>query len=389
MAVLLLTIIYIGFISLGLPDGLLGAAWPVMHADIGAPLSAAGVISILITIGTVVSSLLSDRLTRRFGAGGVTAVSVAMTAAALFGFSVSTAFWQLCLLALPYGLGAGAVDAALNNYVALHYKVRHMSWLHGFWGVGAAIGPYIMSAFLAQNNNWSGGYRTVSIIQIMLTAGLFLSLPLWKTRKTVAENASPEKPIGILGVLRIRGVKAVLFGFFAYCAAESTVMVWSCTYLTLARNLSADKAATIASLFYLGMMIGRLLSGIVADRFSDKNLIRGGIGVLAVGIALLMIPIDHMWLVACGLFIIGLGCAPVYPSIIHSTPHNFGKEHSQAIIGIEMAAAYSGSCVIPPLFGLIANYLDAAWFPLFIAVFFAVLLIMSERLNRIQKGDLS
>ena len=391
MAILLLTIIYIGFISLGLPDGLLGAAWPVMHTDITAPLSTAGIISVIITVGTILSSLLSDHLTRRFGTGVITAVSVAMTAAALFGFSVSGALWQLCLWALPYGLGAGAVDAALNNYVALHYKARHMSWLHCFWGVGAAIGPYIMGAFLAQDNNWPAGYRTVSLIQIALTVGLFLSLPLWKHKKSQSEkvSAASEPSVGLRGALRIRGVKAVLLAFFAYCAAESTVMVWACTYLTQARDIQADTAAVIGSLFYLGMMSGRLISGFLAERLSDKTLIRIGIAITVVGIALLMLPVDSMWLCAAGLLIIGLGCAPVYPCIIHATPIRFGENRSQAIIGIEMAAAYTGSCVIPPVFGLIANHISAAWFPLFITVFFLVLTVMSERLNHSEKENLS
>ena len=384
MASLLLAIVYLAFISLGLPDGLLGAAWPVMHLEIAAPLSAAGVISFIITIGTILSSLASDRLTTRFGAGKVTAVSVGMTAAALFGFSVSTAFWQLCLWALPYGLGAGAVDAALNNYVALHYKARHMSWLHCFWGVGASIGPYIMGACLSRSGAWENGYRTVALIQILLTLFLFLSLPLWK-RPLTAQEESPANSIGIAQALRIRGVKEMLIAFFAYCAAEMTAMLWSATYLTEYRHLPAADAASLASLFYLGMMVGRLISGCIADRVKDRNMIRAGIALATVGIVLTLLPLPGNVVAILGIFVFGLGCAPVYPSIIHATPGNFGAENSGAVIGIEMAAAYTGSCVAPPVFGLIAGHISAGWFPVYIALFMTLLLVMSERVNRITK----
>ena len=384
LASLLLSIVYLAFISLGLPDGLLGAAWPVMHAEIAAPLPAAGVISFIITIGTILSSLASDWLTSRLGAGKVTAISVLLTAAALFGFSVSTAFWQLCLWALPYGLGAGAIDAALNNYVALHYKARHMSWLHCFWGVGASVGPYIMGACLSRSGTWENGYRIVSLIQITLTLILFLSLPLWKRPQT-SEDGAPAQTIGIAQALRIRGVKEVLFAFFAYCAAEMTAMLWSATYLTEYRHFPAADAASLASLFYLGMMVGRLISGFIADRIRDRNMIRAGLGVATVGLILILLPLGGNIAAIVGIFVLGLGCAPVYPSIIHATPVHFGAENSGAIIGIEMAAAYTGSCLMPPVFGLIAGYISAGWFPVYIAFFLMILLMMSERLNRITK----
>ena len=384
MASLLLAIVYLAFISLGLPDGLLGAAWPVMHVEIAAPLSAAGAISLIITVGTILSSLASDWLTSRLGAGKVTAISVLLTAAALFGFSVSSAFWQLCLWALPYGLGAGAIDAALNNYVALHYKARHMSWLHCFWGVGASVGPYIMGACLSRSGIWENGYRIVSFIQLTLTIILFLSLPLWK-RPPVSQDDAPAQSIGIAKALRIRGVKEVLLAFFAYCAAEMTAMLWSATYLTEYRQLPAADAASLASLFYLGMMAGRLISGFIADRAKDRNMIRAGLGVAMIGIILILLPTNGNVTAIVGIFVLGLGCAPVYPSIIHATPANFGVENSGAIIGIEMAAAYTGSCLMPPVFGLIAGHINAGWFPAYIAFFLTILLAMSERLNRITK----
>lgn len=383
MASLLLAIVYISFISLGLPDGLLGAAWPVMHLEIGAPLSAAGLVSFIITLGTILSSLASDRLTKRFGAATVTAVSVGMTAAALFGFSVSSALWQLCLWALPYGLGAGAVDAALNNYVATHYKARHMNWLHCFWGVGASVGPYIMGAYLTHTGVWEHGYRTVSLIQTVLTVFLFLSLPLWKRPAADSDGAPASPSVGALQVLRIRGVKELLLAFFAYCAVEMTAMVWSASYLTEFRLLPAEKAASLASLFYLGMMIGRLISGFVADRVRDRNMIRIGIAVAAGGITLILLPVSADIVAILGIFVLGLGCAPIYPSFIHSTPVNFGEDYSGTIIGIEMAAAYAGSCLAPPVFGLIADHISAGWFPVYIALFFLLLIGMSERLNRL------
>ncbi len=383
MASLLLTIIYIGFISLGLPDGLLGSAWPIMHEDIAAPLSFAGVISLIITAGTIISSLLSDRLTHRFGAGLVTAVSTALTAAALFGFSVSNAAWQLCLLALPYGLGAGAVDAALNNYVALHYKARHMSWLHCFWGIGASVGPYIMGAFLSRPQSWPGGYRCVSLIQMALTALLLLSLPLWTKRGQAADVQHDTTPIGIKAALKLRGVKEIMIAFGAYGAAETTAMVWAATYFTEYRAFSADTAATVASLFYLGMMVGRLISGFIAEKLSDSNLIRIGIVIATAGFLLIALPLPTDVVAVIGLLLFGLGCAPIYPSIIHSTPLHFSAAYSQSVIGMEMASAYVGSCLASPFFGLIANHLSTGWFPAFIAFFFILLTFMSERLNKL------
>ncbi len=384
MTTLLLICIYIAFIGLGLPDGLLGAAWPIMQADIAAPLSAAGIVSVIITVGTIVSSLLSDRLTRRFGAGVVTAVSVATTAAALFGFSQVTAFWQLCAWSIPYGLGAGAVDAALNNVVALHCKARHMSWLHAFWGVGASIGPHIMSAFLTGAHSWHGGYVAVGIVQIAITAALFCSLPLFGRLKapTPDSNDAPAVPLGTRAALKIPGVKAVVVAFFAYCAAEGALMLWSTSYLNGYHHLSAESAASLGGLFYLGMMLGRFAGGFLAEKFSDALLIRVGIIVSLGGTVIIALPLPSP-LIAAGLFIIGIGCAPIYPSIIHSTPLRFGAERSGAIIGIEMAGAYTGCCVAPPIFGLIGEHISLGLFPLFIAVFFVLLAVMIHRVNKL------
>ncbi len=383
MTTLLLVLIYAAFISLGLPDGLLGSAWPVLHQDIGAAVGLAGVISFIITCGTIVSSLLSDRLTRRFGAGGVTAVSVLMTAAALFGFSAANSFWQFCVLAVPYGLGAGAVDAALNNVVALRYSARHMSWLHCFWGIGASIGPSIMGACLTGTFGWHGGYSVVGILQIIIAAVLFISLPLWKSRLADGDtDESNTAPIKLGDALKIRGVKAVLIAFFSYCAAEMTAMLWSSSYLSMYRGVDEHTAAFLATLFYGGMTGGRFVSGFLAERFSDRTLIRTGALIALGGILLCALPIPSAHPAMIGLLIIGLGCAPIYPSIIHATPTAFGKEYSGVIIGIEMASAYAGSCLMPPLFGWLSEFVSMGLFPFYLLVFIAAMLLMSDRAFR-------
>ena len=381
---LLLSIIYLSFISLGLPDSLLGSAWPVMRAELAAPLSFAGVISMIIASGTIVSSLLSERLTRRLGTGLVTAGSVALTAAALFGCSVSPSLAALCLWAVPYGLGAGAIDAALNNYVALHYSSRHMSWLHCFWGVGASISPYIMAAALSRTGQWQLGYRTVSLIQIVLTVLLFLSLPLW--RKTAAgEPAGDNAPLlGLRGAVRIPGVPNILLAFFAYCGAETTAGLWASSYLAGVRGVAPETAAGFASLFYLGITFGRFLNGFVADRLGDRRMIRIGALVMGAGTLLILLPLPSPLPALAGLLIFGLGCAPVYPSIIHATPLNFGAENSQAIIGVQMASAYVGTTFMPPLFGLLANAISLRLFPLFLAALLLLLAVMTEKLNRLK-----
>ena len=389
MLSLLLAIIYMAFISLGLPDSLLGAAWPVMHPQFGAELSFAGVISMIIAGGTIVSSLLSERMTRRFGTALVTAFSVALTAAALFGFSFSASLIGLCLWAVPYGLGAGAIDAALNNYVALHYSSRHMSWLHCFWGVGASISPYIMGAALARSGSWQLGYRSVGAIQIVLTALLFLSLPLWRRVNTedgaLREEARP--PLGLRGALRIGGVPLMLTAFCAYCGAETTAGLWASSYLFGVRGIRAETAASFASLFYLGITFGRFLCGFVADRMGDRRMIRVGIAVMALGALLILLPLPFDLCALLGLVIFGLGCAPVYPSIIHATPANFGRENSQAIIGVQMASAYVGSTFMPPLFGLIAQHVSLKLYPVFLALLLALLLTMTESLNRLKDRE--
>lgn len=381
---LLLAIIYLTFIGLGLPDPLLGSGWPTMFGDLGVPVSYAGIITMIICGGTIASSLLSDRVTRRFGAGLITALSVGLTAAALAGFGLSHRFWQLCVLAVPYGLGAGAVDAAVNNYVALHYSSRHMSWLHCFWGVGTIISPYIMSWCLTGGQTWQSGYRFVSLLQVGITAVLSFSLPLWKKRMdSAAADGAALTSKSLKEIFSIPGVKFILPAFFAYCALESTAGTWASSYLVLHRGVDAGTAARFASLFYTGITAGRFLCGFVADRFGDRTLIRMGICVMLGGAAVLALPMG--WAALAGLVIIGLGCAPVYPSIIHSTPDNFGQENSQAIIGVQMASAYAGSTFMPPLFGLIAQHISSALLPVYLLLLAVLMLVMTEALTRAKK----
>ena len=379
----LLAIIYLSFISLGLPDGLLGAAWPMMHVEMEVPVSYAGLISIVIAGGTIVSSLLSDRLTLRFGTGKVTAVSVAMTGLALIGFSVTGNYWLLFVWAVPYGLGAGSVDASLNNYVALHYASRHMSWLHCMWGLGATVGPYIMGYALTRGQHWDSGYRYVGLLQIALTAVLFLSLPMWTKRKEAAgnEKVAPEMALGLKEILKIAGAKEVLIAFFCYCALEQTAMLWGSTYLVRQMGMDEERAASLASMFFIGITSGRFTSGFLTYKLSDENMIRLGQGIIVAGIAVMLLPLGENGAIA-GLLLIGLGCAPIYPCVIHSTPAHFGEGNSQAIIGVQMASAYTGILIMPPLFGLIANHISVALMPWYLALILAVMILMCEQLNR-------
>lgn len=384
---LLLAIIYLAFISLGLPDALLGSAWPTMYSEFDVPVSYAGIISMIIALGTIISSLQSDRLTRKLGTGKVTAISVAMTAIALLGFSSSHAFWILCVWAVPYGLGAGSVDAALNNYVALHYESHHMSWLHCMWGVGATVGPYIMGFALSGGKTWNTGYLYIGVLQIVLTAILVFSLPLWKERKTsespgnTNENTTLEKPLTLPQIIKIPGAKEVMLCFFCYCAIEQTAGLWASSYLTLFKGVSAETAARFAGMFFIGITVGRAINGFIAMKLQDSQMIRLGQSIIAIGVIVMLLPGPHIISLA-GLILIGLGCAPVYPCIIHSTPAHFGAGRSQALIGVQMASAYVGTCLMPPIFGLIANHISIALFPVYIMALLILMVIMHELLSK-------
>jgi len=401
---ILLTIIYLSFISLGLPDGLLGAGWPTMHLEFQVPMSYAGMVSMIISMGTITSSLNSDRLTRRFGAGKVTACSVAMTAIAIFGFSISTKFWMICLWAIPYGLGAGSVDAALNNYVALHYASRHMSWLHCMWGVGASTGPYIMSFALTGGQTWNHGYRYVAIIQMILTIILVFSLPVWKQQSREAAKRNSDRavvistengtsstsilankddgPLTLKQILAIPGAKSAMITFFCYCALEQTAALWASSYLTVTRGVTPVDAAAFASMFFTGMTVGRAASGFITMKLNDTQMIRMGQGIIALGIAIVMLPLGKIPALV-GLIIIGLGCAPIYPCFIHSTPQRFGEERSQAIIGVQMASAYVGTLLMPPLFGLVGTNISMWLFPAYLLAILILMVTMHEKLLKI------
>ncbi|MFC0266141.1 MFS transporter [Alloscardovia macacae] len=387
MANVLLAVIYLAFISLGLPDSLMGSAWPTMYPQYHVPVSYAGLVQIIITAGTIISSLLSDRLTFKLGAGKVVTVSVGLTAVALLGFSFSPTFWILCLCAIPYGLGAGAIDAALNNYVALHYSSRHMSWLHAMWGVGTVVSPSIMSYALIEQHQWQLGYRYVSFIQIGITVLVALSLPLWAKRGRATVESSSEqkasaKPLGLMATLRLPLAKEVMLMFLCYCGLEGTVGLWASTYAVQSRGISADQAAVWASYFFLGITGGRIAAGFIADKFSDTFMIRLGSAVLFAGILLTVNPTPYTVLTMLGLILIGVGCAPIYPSIIHATPELFGEDKSQAIIGVQMASAYVGYLVVVPVFGLIARQISALWMPAYILVFFLLMVGMHEFIQK-------
>lgn len=399
MIQLLLAIIYLAFISLGLPDSLLGSAWPTMYQQFGVPISYAGIISMIISAGTIVSSLQSDRLTKKLGTGKVTAISVAATAVALFGFSFSHSFWALCLWAIPYGLGAGSVDASLNNYVALHYESRHMSWLHCMWGVGATAGPYIMGIALSMGQGWNMGYRYIGIIQVVLTAVLVFSLPLWKGRKSTTENlqnaemeqllenvsekadTTAEKALSLREILKIAGAKEVMLCFFCYCALEQTAGLWASSYLTLHKGVSSETAAIFASLFYIGITVGRAISGFITMKLNDTQMVRLGQSIIVLGIMAMVLPGSNV-LALAGLILIGLGCAPIYPCVIHSTPAHFGADKSQAIIGVQMAFAYIGILAMPPLFGVLASRISVALLPCYLFAILVVMVIMHELLTK-------
>ncbi len=407
MFTILLVIIYIAFISLGLPDSVLGAAWPSMFSVLGVPVGYAGIITMLIAGSTIISSLASNFLNKKLGTGRIMVISVAVTAAALFGFSVSSKFWHLCIIAVPYGLGAGSVDAALNNYVALHYRPRHMSWLHCFWGVGTMIGPVVMSRFISAGGVWTQGYRAISIFQMILTGILLLSLPLWKKVEKmdsgrcgvsplegVAEDEasaeargrlSPSESSGdvtLKAAIKTPGVLSAVLIFLCYCAIESTVGFWATTYMFFSRGIDINLATTWASLFFIGITVGRFITGFISEKAGDKNMIRIGSVLIFFALILMLLPFENKWIVFSSFILAGLGCAPIYPCMIHSTPVRFGKEKSQALIGLQMACAYTGSTLCPPLFGLIVQKISVSLLPFYGIAFLVLMIFLSEDLNR-------
>ncbi len=382
----LLIVIYLAFISLGLPDSLLGAAWPAMRLDIGASQSAAGLVSFIVSAGTVVSSLMSVRLIRRFGTGAVTLVSVVATAGALLLFSFSGAYWCLLVLAVPLGLGGGSVDAALNNYVSLHYQARHMSWLHCFWGVGATIGPIVLARAIAGAGGWRQGYLTISCIQFALVALLAVTFPLWKrAERRPEEQATARGMLGNREALKRPGIVYAMLTFLCYCAMESGAGLWVASYLVETRALAKETAALFTSLFYGGIMLGRFLSGFLTIKLSGKTMVRAGISLCVAGAVLMLLPLPTACTLA-GILLMGLGGAPIYPCTIHETPARFGKDASQAATGLQMASAYVGSTCVPPIIGVLAGALSLRVLPWALLIAALGMLFASERINRMMKA---
>lgn len=396
MVTFFLLIIYLAFISLGLPDSLLGVAWPAMQPEIGAAFESAGLLSMVVTGGTIVSSLVSGSLIERFGTGIVTFVSCLLTASALLGFSFAPSLFWLILLAIPLGLGAGAVDSGLNNYVANHYKAHHMSWLHCFWGVGATLGPIIMSYSMGNNDAWRDGYYTVSMLQFVLVFILLLTLPLWRivagkhqpqgmeelltrNESTSGDEAAARKQGN---PLQIKGVKFTLMAFLFYCGAEMTVGLWGASFLVGTRDLPLETAAVWVSMYYGGITVGRFITGFVTLKFNNLTLIRAGQMTAIAGAILLLLPL-HPYLSLIGLVVIGLGLAPIFPCLLHETPARFGRVHSSRIMGYQMAVAYTGTTILPPLFGIVAAQISIGLFPVVILLFAVMMLLSSEKVNRI------
>ncbi len=392
MASLLLPIIYLTFISLGLPDSLLGTAWPVMHVDLGARVAAQSLISIIISCCTIVSSLLTARLVRRLGTGRLTALSVALTAVAILSFSATNAFWQLCLIAIPYGLGAGAIDAALNNYVALNYGARHMSWLHCCWGVGASVGPLVMGWALGGRMGWTGGYLAIGAVQVAITVVLLFSISLWRRAAGAGPAGEGESESGAEDgeksstptnreLLSLPGARAAIGSFGTYCALEGSIGLWIASYLTMARGIDASTAASIVAQFYLGITLGRLISGFIAQWLTSENQIRLGQALVAAGLTGLIMLDGPLAAGACVL-VAGLGCAPIYPSIVALTPKRFGQRASQGLVSLQMACAYAGSMLVPPIFGLVAGAGGSPLIPFMALALLATNVFLAERAAR-------
>ena len=380
VSILLLVVIYMSFISLGLPDSMLGAAWPMIYPTIGADVSMAGFISMTACIGTVISSLSFSRIARRFSTRVITAVSIFVTSFALFLMSKATSIYMMLPISLLLGLGGGCVDSALNNYVSLHYSTGAMSFLHGFWGVGTTIGPILLGILIPLGYTWRTGYVSLSAIQGVILILSLLAFPLWKLKEkeNQKEGISEDntKVVSTKEAIKRNGAVYALLGFFAYCALENTIMVWNATYM-VSGGLLESKAASFSSLFFWGMTIGRIMTGFVADKYGDAFMNRVGGVVLILAIILTpIVPVEFFWII---LLLLGLGCAPFYPMMMHQTPRLYGVDASPSLIGLQMASAYVGSTLAPPVFGFISKYLGMWIFPLYIFLFFILLVFSTEK----------
>ena len=383
MYLLILGVIFLTFIGLGSADALFGSAWPTIQMEMGVPLSYAGIVSMTITVGAVTASLLSARLLKKFGAGFVPTAGILLSSFALLGFSFSDSFWMLCVLAFPLGFAGGTIDASLNSYVADNYTSKHMNWLHCFWGLGAVISPSIMGFALTSGAGWNAGYRIAFFIQLTIALILLASQPLWKKQKNFASvKQSPSPALKLSQVLRIRGVKFLVITFFSYVALEATAGLWASTFLVGERGVDAEVAAGFGALFFIGITLGRFLSGFISERIGGKNMVRFGTIIVFIGIFAIWLPIDSNLATLGGLIVTGLGCAPIFPAVIHSTPTNFGSEHSQSIIGVQLASAYTGAALMPPFFGLIANHISVGIYPMFLLAMALLMIYATESLNK-------
>ncbi len=377
---ILLIILYIAFIAIGLPDSILGSAWPSMYPEFEIDVSCAGIVSFIIALGTIISALCADKLISKFGTGKVTVASIGLSTIALFGFSIASEFWILCLFALPYGMAAGSIDSGMNNFAALNFESRHLSWLHCMWGVGTVIGPYVLGYVLAHDMNWRASYRILGVIMFVLFLVVLLSLPLWKGSRGGTEGEDFTH-VSLNKLVRMPGVKEAMVAFFCYCALEQTAMLWGSSYMVLEGGVSSETAARLGSLFFIGITVGRVISGFLTIKLSDDLLIRVGYVVVVIGIVTLLMPFGNMCIYA-GLLLIGFGCAPIYPCTIHATPIHFGTEYSQSVISIQLASAYTGICLMPPLFGFLAGKIGVFLLPFYLAVILAVMVIMHFRVHK-------
>lgn len=373
MATILLVFIYIFYIGLGVPDSLLGAAWPAIYSELSVPVSYASFISSIISCGTVFSSLFSTRVIAKLGTPRVTVLSTSLTAIALLGFSCSHNFLWLCICGIPLGIGAGSIDTALNNYVALHYTSMQINFLHCFYGVGVTISPYLMSLALSDNMNWRGGYRTVFFIQLTIAALSVISLPIWKKVKQALPQEEPIRVLSLSQMLRRRKIWASCGVFLGISSLESTCLIWGSTYLSESVGMSAAVAAALITFYFIGMTVGRLLSGLLTIKYSDWQIIFSGQAVIFVAIILLLMQTNAI-ITALGLFLIGLGNGPVFPNITHLTPGLYSKETSQSIIGIEMAFSNLSIMLTPILFGVVTTYTGVAIFPKFLLIMFLIMI---------------
>lgn len=380
VTLLLLAVIYITFIGLGLPDSLLGTIWPAMYEELDVGISAQGILSVIVSVGTVISSISSAAIMKKFSTCTIIIVSVFMTALAIIGISLSSIFWPLIIISLVLGLGAGCIDSCLNSFVAEHYSPMHMSWLHCFWGIGATLGPVILSFYLAKSM-WKQGTMAIGLIQIAITAVLIFSIPLWKKIDRAEETEIEEKnSITYKKALGRHGVFATLMAFFFYCGIEQTAGHWGASFLNICRGISLDTAARMVSVYFLGIATGRLLSGFLTLKVSNKTLINLGGIFIFVGSLLIGFTKSEILLWAA-FILIGLGCAPIFPCLISETPHSFGKIYTQSIMGLQMAFSYLGIAILPPVFGLIAEN-HSGLFPYYILGMDILMFVSVLNLNR-------